>query len=93
MQAIILLVLFFGLGFVSARQDMAATRNAANFYHIHRGRVPITEIRGTNDPTEQSGRRALTMSICCFMEGRIFVLDTKGPVVLDCRNKLDGAES
>ena len=93
MQAIILLVLFFGLGFVSARQDMAATRNAANFYHIHRGNVPITEIRGTNDPTEQSGRRALTISICCFMEGRIFVLDTKGPVVLDCRNKLDRAES
>ena len=88
----VLLVLFFGLGFVSAHQDLAATRNTAN-YHIHRGRVPITEIRGTNDPTEQSGRRALTISICCFMEGRIFVLDTKGPVVLDCRNKLDRAES
>ena len=57
MQAIILLVLFFGLGFVSARQDMVATRNTAS-YHIHRGRVPITEKCGTNDPTEQSGRRA-----------------------------------
>ena len=54
-QVIILLVLFFGLGFVSARQYIAATRNVAN-YHAHRGGMPVVEIRAANDLTAVGGR-------------------------------------